>query len=149
MDYDKIYKKFEDRISEFEKHDQLIKDVMFFIEENNSVMNCIIKSKFLAFLGNLIINFSPYIVDDCGYSYLKEALKLDENNYYAMLGICCIYDNFYTCDIVDELEYLNYIEELINNFKKLTELNKFDFLGSVRAFTHRRRDCLLNQKKKK
>ncbi|MCT4586023.1 MAG: hypothetical protein N4A54_13935 [Peptostreptococcaceae bacterium] len=114
------------------------------MEKNKKDMDDITRSKFLAFLGNMVINLSPYVVEDCGYSYLKEALKLDENNYYAMLGICSIYDNFYTCDIVEELEYLEYIEELINNFKKLSELNKFDFLGSIRAFTHRRRDCLLN-----
>lgn len=143
MNYEEVYIEFEDRISEFEKHDELVKDVMFFVEENKGTMNDIIKSKFLSFLGNLIINLSPHMVEDCGYSYLKEALAIDKNNYHAMLGVCWIYDNFYTHEIVDELEYLDYIEVLINNFKNLSELNKFNFLGTIRELTIRRRECLL------
>lgn len=124
MDYDKKYKEFEDRISDFDKHEKLVKDLISFVEKNKKDMDDITRSKFLAFLGNMVINLSPYVVEDCGYSYLKEALKLDENNYYAMLGICCIYDNFYTCDIVDELEYLDYIRIMIKNFDDLSEFNR-------------------------
>ncbi|WXR60740.1 hypothetical protein WG909_10620 [Peptostreptococcaceae bacterium AGR-M142] len=149
MDYDKKYKEFEDRISDFDKHEKLVKDLISFVKKNKKDMDDITRSKFLAFLGNMVINLSPYVVEDCGYSYLKEALKLDVNNYYAMLGICCIYDNFYTCDIVDELEYLDYIRIMIKNFDDLSEFNREIFLAKISEVIRRRKNYLLHRKNKK
>jgi hypothetical protein len=36
MDYDKKYKEFEDRISDFDKHEKLVKDLISFVEKTRN-----------------------------------------------------------------------------------------------------------------
>lgn len=86
-----------------------------------------------------VVSIAPYLEDDEGYAYYKKALKCDENNYDAIIGICMIFDCFPHPfnTILTEYEYLSHIKKLTTDFERLNERQRFNFLQLTRAYS----DC--------
>lgn len=133
VDYKEQYKQLEKQFGELDS-EELIGRIEVFIE--NHELDAQIKSRALSFIGSIICHLSPYLRDDCGYSYFKEALKIDPDNYDAILGICLIFNTYpYPFSkIVTEIEYLEYVGKLISDFEFLDERNKFNALETIGSY---------------
>lgn len=134
INWEQKYKQLEKQFGILE-NEELIKQVRKLIV--NPKVNDFIKSKALSLAGNIICHLAPAQKEDYGYSYFNEALELDSNNYDARLGICAIFNTYpYPfCNVVTEIEYLENIEKLINDFDELGESQKANTLETVRVYS--------------
>ncbi|WP_418627213.1 hypothetical protein [Anaerosinus sp.] len=115
--------------------EKLIEKIKLII--NNPLVELSVKSNGLCLIGSIICYLSPYLEDDNGYSYFKKALEFDETNYDAILGICFIFNTYpYPFNtIVTEVEYLSYIQRLIEEFDYMEERQRLNMLQSVKGYS--------------
>jgi len=120
----------EQRLNNLEKQFG-IKDNEKLIEEINEVIKLPqvpthLKSKGYCLIGLIIEHLAPHLQEDQGSSYYKKALEFDKSNYDALLGICSLFNTYpYPFNtIVTEVEFLSYIDKLVNDFELLNKTQK-------------------------
>ncbi|WP_432663374.1 hypothetical protein R9X47_22685 [Wukongibacter baidiensis] len=134
VDYMQQYKEFEKQFGKLDS-EELINQIQSFIV--NHELDLQTKSKFLSLIGGIICDLSTYLKDDCGYSYFREAIEVDANNYDAILGVCSIFNTYpYPFNkIVTEVEYLSHVEKLINDFELLENNQKLNALQTIKSYS--------------